>query len=195
MYAVRLCTVALLAAGSLRAQTTGEQDLAAAYQLLTQKNYDSAIAAFQRGLAVQPKNAAARKDLAYTLLKAGETADARDQFEKALILNPHDDTAALEYAFLCYDTRKPIEARRTVDRLRTHGLTASTRITAQKGFENIDAPSRDGIARWQHALAISPNPLAITTYSAHWELAQLAEQRDELQLAAEQYEICRRLKP
>jgi tetratricopeptide (TPR) repeat protein len=195
MYAVRLCTVALLAAGSLRAQTTGEQDLAAAYQLLTQKNYDSAIAAFQRGLAVQPKNAAARKDLAYTLLKAGETADARDQFEKALILNPHDDTAALEYAFLCYDTRKPIEARRTFDRLRTHGLTASTRITAQKGFENIDAPLRDGIARWQHALAISPNPLAITTYSAHWELAQLAEQRDELQLAAEQYEICRRLKP
>jgi tetratricopeptide (TPR) repeat protein len=32
-------------------------------------------------------------------------------------------------------------------------------------------------------------------FSAHWELAQLAEFRDELPLAAEQYEICRKLKP
>jgi tetratricopeptide (TPR) repeat protein len=195
MYAVRLCTVALLVAGSLRAQTAAEQDLAAAYKLLLQKDYDSAITAFDRALAVQPKKAAIHKVLAYTLLKAGQNAEARDQFEKALLLNPHDDTAALEYAFLCYDTRKPIEARRTFDRLRTHGLTGSTRASAQKAFENIDAPLRDGIARWQHALAILPNPLAPTTYSAHWELAQLAERRDELQLAAEQYEICRRLKP
>ena len=195
MYAARLCTVALLVAGSLRAQTAAEQNLAAAYTLLSKKDYDSAITAFQRALAVQPKNAAAHKDLAYTLLKAGQNAEARDQFEKALLLNPHDDTAALEYAFLCYDTRKPIEARRTFDRLRTHGLTGTTRATAQKAFENIDVPLRDGIARWQHALAISPNPLAPTTYSTHWELAELAEWRDELQLAAEQYEICRRLKP
>ena len=195
MYAVRPCTVALLIAGCLQAAAVGEHDLAAAYKLLSQKDYDSAIAAFQRGLAAQPKNAAARKDLAYTLLKAGENAGARDQFEKAMLLNPHDDTAALEYAFLCYDTRKPINARRTFDRLRTHGLTASTRATAQKAFENIDAPLRDGIARWQHALAIALDPIAPTTYSAHWELAQLAEQRDELPLAAEQYEICRRLKP
>jgi tetratricopeptide (TPR) repeat protein len=32
-------------------------------------------------------------------------------------------------------------------------------------------------------------------FSAHWELAQLAEQRDEVELAAAQYEICRKLKP
>ncbi|HJY06093.1 MAG TPA: tetratricopeptide repeat protein, partial [Bryobacteraceae bacterium] len=81
MYVVRLCTVALLVAGCLQAAAVGEHDLAAAYKLLAQKDYDSAIAAFQRGLAAQPKNAAARKDLAYKLLKAGENAGARDQFE------------------------------------------------------------------------------------------------------------------
>jgi tetratricopeptide (TPR) repeat protein len=32
-------------------------------------------------------------------------------------------------------------------------------------------------------------------FSAHWELAQLAELRDDLPLAAEQYQICRSLKP
>ena len=32
-------------------------------------------------------------------------------------------------------------------------------------------------------------------FSAHWELAQLAELRDELPLAAAQYEICRKMKP
>jgi tetratricopeptide (TPR) repeat protein len=195
MYAVRICIVTLMIAGGVRAQTGGEQDLVTAYKLLAEKKYDLAISAFQRGLAAQPKNIAARKDLAYASLKVGENAAARDQFQKVLLENPHDDDAALEYAFLCYDTRKPIEARRMFDRLRMHALTASARATAQRAFENIDAPLRDGIARWQHALAISPNPLAPTTYSAHWELAQLAERRDELQLAAEQYRICRQLEP
>ncbi len=40
-----------------------------------------------------------------------------------------------------------------------------------------------------------PDPNAPYTFSAHWELAQLAELRDELPLAAEQFTICRQLKP
>ena len=56
------------------------------------------------------------------------------------------------------------------------------RATAAQAFRNIDAPLAAGIARWQKALATSP-----PTFSAHYELAQLAEQRDELDLAAANY--------
>jgi len=173
----------------------GSADLDKAYRSLLAKDYDLAIAQFRSGLAQQPGNAMAHKDLAYTLLKTGDSVEARDQFEAAMKLDAHDDHAALEYAFLCYETKKPIEARRTFNRLREHGATEATKKTAEEAFRNIDQPLADGIARWREALAKSPNPNDISTFSAHWELAQLAEQRDELDLAAEQYEVCHQLKP
>lgn len=191
---VRLCAWALLSAGLMHAQVAATDDLDSAYKLLAAKDYDGAVVAFEHGLAKHPENAGAHKDLAYTLLKTGKNEEARDQFEAAMRLNAHDDTAALEYAFLCYDTRKPIEARRTFDRLRKHGLTPATRSTAEQAFHNIDKPLEDGIARWQQALAQLPST-DVSSFSAHWELAELAEQRDELQLAAQQYEICRKIKP
>ncbi len=178
----------------VRGQAPGDAELNQAYKARAQKDYDSAIELFRKGLALQPTNAGAHKDLAYTLLKAGENADARDEFESALHLNPGDETAALEYAFLAFETKKPIEARRMFDRLRKHG-SAATKATAEQAFQNIDGPLAEGIARWKEALARAANPNELSTFSAHWELAQLAERRDELPLAAEQYEICRKLKP
>ncbi|MBV8811508.1 MAG: hypothetical protein JO033_22810, partial [Acidobacteriaceae bacterium] len=112
----------------------------------------------------------------------------------ALAINPQDDSAALEYAFLAFETKKPIEARRMFDKLRNSSNPA-TRATAEQAFQNIDTPLANGIARWKEALAKAPNANDLTTFSAHWELAQVAELRDELPLAAEQYEICRQLKP
>lgn len=182
---------------SLNAQApapAGDAELNAAYKALAVKDYDSAIELFRKGLEAQPANAAAHKDLAYTLLKAGENADARDEFEAALQLNAHDETAALEFAFLAFETKKPIEARRMFDRLR-HSSNAQTRQTAEQAFQNIDKPLADGIARWKEAIARSAAPNDLSMFSAHWELGQLAELRDDLPLAAEQYEICRRLKP
>ena len=169
-------------------------DLDEAYKALAKKDYDAAIELFRRGLAQQPQNAAALKDLAYTLLKTGDNADARDEFENALKLNPADESAALEFAFLAYETQKPIEARRMFDRLRHQG-SAGTRTKAEQAFQNIDQPLAEGIARWKQALARSADSNNISMYSAHWELAQLAELRDDLPVAAEQYEICRQLKP
>ncbi len=175
-------------------QSPGDQELNLAYQASARKDYDSAIDLFRKALALQPANASAHKDLAYTLLKAGENADARDEFEIALHLNQNDETAAIEFAFLAYETKKPIEARRMFDRLRHKG-SAATRATAEQAFQNIDRPLADGIARWKEALARSANPNDLAMFSAHWELAQLAELRDDVPLAAEQYEICRKLKP
>ncbi|HMF77466.1 MAG TPA: tetratricopeptide repeat protein [Bryobacteraceae bacterium] len=178
---------------------SGQAEWNRAYAALGKQDYDPAITLFRAGLVKEPGNAHVHKDLAYALLKTGENVEARDEFEIALQLSQkegsqRDETAALEFAFLAFETQKPIEARRTFDQLRKTGSTA-TRATAEQAFQNIDRPLRDGIARWQQALARSEKPNDLSMFSAHWELAQLAELRDELPLAAEQFEICRSLKP
>ena len=101
---------------------------------------------------------------------------------------------ALEYAFLCYEARdnasaRKAEARRIFARIREADDPVSA-ATASKAFQNIDAPLAAAIARWQQVLATSP-----PTFSAHYELAQLAEQRDELDLAAENYRAAFQLLP
>jgi tetratricopeptide (TPR) repeat protein len=191
----RFASICVLLAGlSSGYAQTADAELTQAYKLLAQKDYDSAIVLFRKALATQPANASVHKDLAYTFLKAGENADARDEFESALKLNPNDETAGLEYAFLCFETQKKIEARRTFDRLRHRG-SAATRATAEQAFQNIDKPLAAGIEQWKEALVRSANPNELAMFSAHWELAQLAELRDELPLAAQEYEMCRKLKP
>ncbi len=152
-------------------------ELDKAYQSLKTKEYDGAIAGFERAIALAPDRPSVRKDLGYTLLKVGETAAARDQFAEAMRLDPGDDQVALEYAFLCYETHQEVTARRVFERYRKSSSTAA------QAFENIDRPLREGIERWKQALAISPD-----NFSGHSELARLAEQRDELPLAAEHYE-------
>jgi tetratricopeptide (TPR) repeat protein len=172
----------------------GQKELVKAYAALQKKDYDAAIEFFRQGIALQPANPNLHKDLAYTYLKTGEDPAARDEFGAALKLNPQDEGAALEFAFLAFETGQPIEARRLFDKLRKSG-TASTRKTAEQAFQNIDQPLEAGIARWSQAIAQSPKPNDLTMFSAHWELAQTAELRDDLTVAAREYEICRQLKP
>jgi len=159
-------------------------ELDKAYQELKDKRYDIAIAGFERAIALAPDRPSVRKDLAYTLLKVGETGAARDQFAAAMRLDPGDDQVALEYGFLCYETHQEVTARRIFDRYRNSSATAA------QAFENIDRPLREGIDRWRMALAVSPD-----NFSGHLELARLAEQRDELALAAEHYERAWHLRP
>jgi Tfp pilus assembly protein PilF len=152
--------------------------LGQAYEALHSKDYDRAIGAFEQAAALAPARADIRTDLAYTLLKVGDSEAARDQFAEAMRLNPTDEHIALEYAFLCYETKQPVMARRVFDRIRKSG-----NATAVDAFENIDRPLREGIARWKQALELSPD-----NFSAHEELARLAEQRDELDLSADQFQ-------
>lgn len=161
------------------------QHLQQAYDSLREKNYDRAIAEFRQAIELAPNRVAIRKDLAYALLKVGENEAARDQFAEAMRLDPADQHVALEYAFLCYETKQQAVARRIFDRIRKTGNS-----TAEDAFQNIDRPLAEGIARWQKALEMSPD-----NFSAHQELATLAEQRDELELAAEHYLKAWRLKP
>lgn len=160
-----------------------------AYDALRARDYDTAVLLFNEALAAAPGRSALRKDLAYTYLKIGETEAARDQFAEVMRLDPSDLHAALEYAFLCHETRKTAEARRTFDRLRKAG-NSPVRATAAAAFENIDRPLAEGIARWSAVVAAEPD-----NYSARLELARLAEQRDLPDLAAENYLHAWRLRP
>jgi Tfp pilus assembly protein PilF len=167
----------------------------AAYEALRAKDYHRAIASFrdaiQAGSPTPSQQAAVRKDLAYTLLKIGETEEARDQFAEAMRLDPADRHVALEYAFLAFETKQQRQARLVFDRLRSDpGATAEQRRTAGEAFDNIDRPLREGIARWIEAVQHEP-----ANFSAHEELARLAEQRNESTLAAEHFERAWRLRP
>jgi tetratricopeptide (TPR) repeat protein len=184
---VRIIIVLIAAGVAACAQTTDPAyaPLEKAYAALRANRFDEAVASFQRAIALAPQRAAIRKDLAYALLKIGENEAARDQFAEAMRLDPADQHVALEYAFLCYETKQQPVARRVFDRIRKTGNT-----TAEEAFQNIDRPLADGIARWRKALEMSPG-----NFSAHEELARLAEQRDELALAADHYEKAWRIKP
>ncbi|MEX2262116.1 MAG: tetratricopeptide repeat protein [Bryobacteraceae bacterium] len=165
-----------------------------AYLALRQRDYDTAIGFFRKAVESAPDRASIRKDLAYAYLKIGEDENARLEFGEAARLDPADFHAALEYAFLSYESRenpfaRKAEARRIFDRIRKDG-DPSSRDAAGRAFENVDRPLREGIARWIDALTLAPS-----SFSGHYELASLAEQRDELALAAEHYEKAWRLLP
>jgi Tfp pilus assembly protein PilF len=156
-----------------------------AYRSLAARDFEAAIAGFEEAIRIDPGRAAVRKDLAYTLLKIGENERARNEFEHAMRLDPADVTAALEYAFLAYETKRQADARRVFDKLRKTG-----NATAEQAFQNIDRPLAEGIARWRRAVELAPD-----RYSGHEELARLAEQRDELDLAARHFRRAWELRP
>jgi tetratricopeptide (TPR) repeat protein len=167
------------------AQTSPDE----AYQALRAKQYDQAISRFLKAIEAAPETKSWRKDLAYTYLKTGEREQARDQFGEVIRLDPADTQAALEYAFLCFETQKEAEARRIFDRLR-RSTDSAARSTAEAAFQNIDRPLSAAIARWTEALRRGDN-----SFSTHYELARLAERRDDLALAAEHYEKAWQIAP
>ena len=159
-----------------------------AYEALKVRAYDEAISYFRKTIDIAPGRADVRKDLGYTYLKVGENELARDQFRAAMEIDPLDNQVALEFAFLAYETKQQVEARRVFNRIRKMGGPSAT--TAEQAFQNIDQPLAAGIERWLSAIAAGGD-----SFSAHFELATLAEQRDELALAAEHYEKAWRLLP
>ena len=176
-------------ASSQAAEDPAYAPLTKAFEALRLRDYDTAIPFFEQAAELAPTRSDIRKNLAYTLLKTGETAAARDQFGKAMLLDPADIHLALEYAFLCYEATDNAPARKAEAR-RIFDQNRATNTTAAEAFKNIDDPLEAAIARWKSVLATST-----PTFSAHYELAQLAEQRDDLNLAAASYTAAFRLLP
>ncbi len=158
---------ALCALASAQTQDAAYEPLTRAYAALRVRDYDNAVAGFLKGIEAAPGRAAIRKDLAYAYLKIGENDLAREQFRQAMTIDPADVQVAMEYAFLCYESKEQAQARRIFDRIRRTG-----NATAERAFQNIDAPLAAGIERWQKAIAMGSD-----NFSSHFELATLAEQR------------------
>jgi Tfp pilus assembly protein PilF len=171
------------------------QPLTKAFDALRIRDYDTAIVNFRQAAQLVPTRTDIRKNLAYTLLKTGDSEAAREQFGEAARLDPSDLHVSLEYAFLCFEARdeapaRKAEARRIFAHVRDTTTDETLRATASQAFRNIDQPLADGIARWQKVLAD-----AKPTFSAVHELAELAEQRDEMELAAGSYRAAFAIQP
>jgi tetratricopeptide (TPR) repeat protein len=189
---MRLFVSLLLAGLALAQPDPAYAPLARAYEALKIRDYETAVPAFLQAVAASPGRPDIRKDLAYTYLKTGDNSLALEQFRAAMRLDPADIQVALETAFLANEAPRPAgpaEARRIFDRVRKTGNS-----TAEQAFHNIDDPLATGIARWQAAIAAPSGPGA-DNFSAHYELAGLAEQHDDLTLAAEHYLKAWRLLP
>jgi len=187
---IRLAVWVLLGA-AVYAQTPPDpayEPLDKAYAALRAHSYDEAIALFQKAVELAPKRADIHKDLGYTYIKVGEDELAREQFRAAMEIDPADTQVAMEFAFLAYETKQQAAARRVFDRIRK--LDGPSAATAEQAFQNIDRPLAEGIRRWKDAIAVGGD-----NFSAHFELATLAEQRDEFALAAEHYEKAWRILP
>jgi tetratricopeptide (TPR) repeat protein len=140
-------------------------------EALRRKDYDAAVRGLREAIAVAPERTSIRKDLAYTYLKIGENEKARGEFGAAIRLDPDDHQVALEYPFLSYEAKA--EARRIFDRIRRKG----NRV-AQDALQNIEEPLWAAIERWKAAVAAKPGDSGL-----HYDLARVAEQREELALA------------
>jgi Flp pilus assembly protein TadD len=186
-YCVRPLLLALLLPLAAIAQVSDPVSvpLEKAYAALRDQSYEAAIEQFHLAIEQAPKRASIRKDLAYTYVKVGEPEAAQAQFAEAMKLDPEDAQVALEYAFLANDLKETAKARRIFDHWRKKG-----NATAEQGFQNIDRALAEGIARWRKAVDATPD-----NFSAHEELARLAAQRDELELAATSFERAFALKP
>ncbi len=160
-----------------------------AHNALKEKDYDRAIAYFRNAVALDPAQPAYRKDLAYTLLKTGDTEEARDQFEHIVRLSTQDWHSTLEYGYLCHETRRVREARRIFDLVR-HNADPASRAAAEPAFQNVDRPLAAAMQRWTEALQHNPDD-----FSAHQELAHAAEDRGDPKLAAAHYRSAFQLQP
>jgi tetratricopeptide (TPR) repeat protein len=159
------------------------------YAALKTKDYDRAIEAFRRAVNLEPDRIEIRKELAYTLLKIGETEEARDEFGLIVKQAASDWHSALEYGYLCHETRQIQEARRTFDRVRRLG-DGPSKAAAEQAFLSVDKPAEEAIHRWTAALTHNPDD-----YSAHAELARAAEVREDGHLAAKHYQRAWELRP
>jgi Tfp pilus assembly protein PilF len=176
---------AMLSLASALAQAPPEYAaLQSAYDLLRANRFDDAIAHFRQALAISPEKASIYKDLGYALLKTGENLDARDAFAMAWSLDQQDIPIALEFAFLANETGQRRQARLVFLRFRDQNPTAA------QAFTNIDQPLAEGIARWLAVVQQDPS-----NFSAHEELARLAEQRDQLTLAIDHFQAAWQLRP
>jgi tetratricopeptide (TPR) repeat protein len=187
-------------APSASASRAAYAQLTAAYAALRNSQLDSAIVHFAAALELTPNRTDVRKELAYTFFRVGRNDLAREQFERVIALDTVDAMAALELAYLDYespDASVRATAHAIFNRLRS-SRDPSIRARATAAFGNVDgalaarlAVLEPGLAkdanslyllelRAQAALERNDTPLLIATYR---QLLANAGAGDDVRLA------------
>ena len=160
-----------------------------AYVALAEKDFEAAIHLLRDAVDAAPKRASIRKELGYAYLKVGEAEWAREMFEQVTRLDPTDDQATLELAFLSYETARHARALKLFKTIKD-SVDSDWRGVAEKAFNRIDKELREAIDRWSEAVRLEP-----TNWSAQLELAELYEKHAEPKKAARHYEAAWRIQP
>lgn len=164
-----------------RANDGAFASLEKAYAALAEKDYGGAVAGFREALAVTSARPEIEKELAYALLRTGATLEAREAFLRAVRLDPADEHAAMELAFLQHETGEAAEALATFQRLAGSQDVQIRRLAAATA-RNLESELDAAIARWVEALAQDPS-----NRSVHLELAEFYEKRNQPAEAAARF--------
>ena len=160
-----------------------------AYAALAEKDFEAAIHLLRDAVDAAPHRASIRKELGYAYLKIGETEWAREMFEQVTRLDPTDDQATLELAFLNYETGRRARALELFKGVKD-SADSDWRGTAENAFNRIDKELRVAIDRWSEAVRLDP-----ANWSAQLELAKLYENHLQPEKAARHFEAAWRIQP
>ncbi len=127
-----------------------------AYQQLRLKDYDQAIVNFRRALLLNPSRVTVFKDLAYALLKTGETEQAVEAFEAHHKAVPGDYQTIMELGYLYVQVKKEDQAL-AFFRQAMNSPDAAQAAQARQAFDNVGGPILAEIARWSAAIQQDAN--------------------------------------
>jgi predicted Zn-dependent protease len=188
-----LCSQSLEAQGSgpsAAAKKRAYAELVSAYAALRSHELDSAIVHFKAALQTTPARTDVRKELAYTYFKVGRNDLAREQFEEVVARDATDGGAALELAYLDYESVEPevrARAHAIFKRLRT-SPDSSIRARATEAFRNVDGAIAARLARLAPVLAKDSSNLYLLELRA-----AAAVERNDTDLAIATYRQLLRL--
>ncbi|MDB4913117.1 MAG: hypothetical protein JWM95_761 [Gemmatimonadetes bacterium] len=155
-----------------------------AFTALKKKDYDSAIAGFLRVLERIPSRNDVRKNLAYAYFKVGKNELARREFAEIVRRDTTDESAALELAFLDFESResgRKADAYQLFKRLRA-ARDSGVRSRSAAAFASVDTSLSIRMERWMQAMRKEPDNDIFS-----WEFARAAEERGLQHLAEEYY--------
>jgi len=162
------------------------EPLTRAYEALRGRDYENRNCRLPEGDRSRPRAAPpSTKTCAYTYLKSARTSWPAASSAKPWSSTPTIPRWPWSTPICASETKERQQARRIFDRVRKTGDA-----TAERAFAISMGPLAAGIERWKKAIEMGAD-----NFSAHFELATLAEERDELALAAEHYEKAWRLLP
>lgn len=157
---------------------------------LEKNNYPAAIEALTKAVAADPKDFAARFNLALAESLAGRDADAIAEYRKSLELKPDLYQANLNLGILLLRNKRPGEAIPVLQQARTAKPAEFRPVLyladAQLAVGNLEAASE----AYEAALKLNPNSAA-----AELGFGQVLARRGQLDAAAPHFEAAAKLDP